>query len=62
MMTLARLKHHCQMLVDSDLGYMHPLISAAELLSIIAELESRHLTEKKEEVKNSQHEKSDRKK
>lgn len=42
MMTLARLKHHCQMLVDSDLGYMHPLISAAELLSIIAELEEKN--------------------
>jgi hypothetical protein len=30
------------MLVDSDLGYMHPLISAAELLSIIAELEEKN--------------------
>ncbi len=62
MMTLARLKHHCQMLVDSNLGYMHPLISAAELLSIIAELESGHLTEKKEESQNSQYEKNDKKK
>ncbi|WP_429037788.1 hypothetical protein [Aeromonas media] len=62
MMTLARLKHHCQMLVDSDLGYIHPLISAAELLSIIAELESGHLTEKKEKIKSSQSEKSDKKK
>lgn len=51
MMTLARLKHHCQMLVDSDLGYMHPLISAAELLSIIAELEERSST-KSEKEKN----------
>jgi len=62
MMTLARLKHHCQTLVDSDFGYMHPMISAAELLSIIADLESGHLTEKKEENKNHQHDKSDKKK
>lgn len=40
-MTLEQLKNHCMELQDKGLGYMHPHVSAAELLVLIAKLEVR---------------------
>ncbi len=39
MITLERLKNHCIELDEKGLGYMHPHVSAVDLLVLIAQLE-----------------------
>ncbi len=44
MRTLAWLKNHCMDLDRMGVGYMHPHISAVEVLAIIAQVESENNT------------------
>lgn len=52
MITLERLKNHCLELEQKGLGYLHPHISATDLLVIISQLEKQanHVSSKDNRV------------